>query len=80
MKKHIFSSSRDQGLDQDHVDCSLAVQHESMTATVSFRSAEVKARALKHAADQDIVGTDWEIDDKFDGLTVLYTPDSIDLE
>ena len=54
-------------------ECSLAIQNEAKTGTVTFGSADVKEKAIKK-------DTGWEVDDNFDGLTVLHTADYADLE
>ena len=57
--------------------CTLAVQDDCLTGVVSFASAETKTNAIKAAKD---IAPDWQLDDIFDGLTILHTPDSIDIE
>ena len=57
--------------------CTLAFQDDCLTGVVSFASAEIKANAIKAAKD---IVPDWQLDDDFDGLTILHTPDSIDIE
>ncbi len=54
-------------------ECSLALQGDAKTGTVTFASTDVKGKAIKET-------TDWEVDDNFDGLTVLHTADKADLE
>ncbi len=54
-------------------ECSLALQGDAKTGTVTFASTDVKGKAIKEA-------TDGEVDDNFDGLTVLHTADKVDLE
>ena len=57
--------------------CTLALQDDCLTGVVSFASAETKTNAMKAAKD---ITPDWHLDDIFDGLTILHTPDSIDIE
>ena len=57
--------------------CSLASQDDCLTGVVIFASAETKNKAIKAAKD---IVPDWQIDDDFNGLTILYTPDTIDVE
>ena len=57
--------------------CTLAFQDDCLTGVVSFASAETKTNAMKAAKD---IVPDWQLDDIFDGLTILHTPDSIDIE
>ena len=57
--------------------CTLAFQDDCLTGVVSFASAETKTNAMKVAKD---IVPDWQLDDIFDGLTILHTPDSIDIE
>ena len=56
---------------------SLAQQNTFMTSTVSFTSANKKAKAFKKLAGDHV---SWEVDDHFAGLTVLCAPDIIDIE
>ncbi len=53
---------------------SLSMQRGSKTGTITLSSDDVKSRVLEYH------GTGWELDDKFDGLTVLHSADSPDLE
>ena len=55
------------------LECSLALQGDEKTGTVTFESADFKKKAIKETKD-------WEVDDKFDGLTVLHAADKIELE
>ena len=57
--------------------CTLALQDDCLTGIVSFASAEAKTNAIKVAKN---ITPDWQLDDIFDGLTILHTPDSIDIE
>ncbi|KAM0798684.1 hypothetical protein BDR22DRAFT_823158 [Usnea florida] len=57
--------------------CTLASQDDCLTGVVSFASAETKNNAIKAAKD---IIPDWQLDDTFDGLTILHTPDSIDID
>ncbi len=57
--------------------CSLASQDDCVTGVIIFASAETKNKAIKAAKD---IVPDWQIDDDFDGLTILHTPDTIDVE
>ena len=57
--------------------CTLAFQDDCLTGVVSFASAEIKNTAMKAAKD---LTPDWQLDDIFDGLTILHTPESIDIE
>ena len=54
-------------------ECSLALQGDAKTGTVTFGSADIKDKAIKKDKE-------WEVDDTFDGLTVLYTAENADLE
>lgn len=54
---------------------SLAVYDDSLTGTITFPSAEIKRRAM---GECNVL--DGEVDDVFDGLTVLHAPEDIDLE
>ena len=56
-------------------ECSLAPQADAKTGIVTFCQAELKERAIKVKKD-----VSWEVDDIFDGLTVLYAADTVDLE
>ena len=57
--------------------CSLASQDDCLTGVVTFASSETKNKAIKKAKD---IVPEWQIDDDFDGLTILRTPDAIDVE
>ena len=57
--------------------CNLAFQDDCLTGVVSFASAETKNTAMKAAKE---LTPDWQLDDIFDGLTILHTPESIDVE
>ena len=57
--------------------CFLAQQGDFVTATISFASPDLKAQAMKAMADK---ANQWEIDDRFDGLTVLEAADEIEIE
>ena len=57
-------------------ECSLAPQDEAKTGTATFGSAVLKVRAME-VKNEDV---SWEVDDTFDGLTVLYAADTVDLE
>ena len=57
--------------------CSLASQGDCLTGVVTFASSEIKNEAIKKAKD---IIPDWQIDDDFDGLTILHTPDAVDVE
>ena len=57
--------------------CSLASQNFFTTSTVTFTTADVKNIAIRKLAEDH---ASWEVDDHFDGLTVLHAPDSIDIE
>lgn len=54
-------------------ECSLALQDDAKTGTVTFNSADVKDKVIKEHPPSDC-------DDQFDGLTVLHTADNVDLE
>ncbi|KAI9851909.1 MAG: hypothetical protein M1830_006840, partial [Pleopsidium flavum] len=54
---------------------SLAIQNEHFTGTVSFPSVESKRKAI---TVKNTGG--WVLDDKFDSLTILYAPDTADLD
>lgn len=70
-KKSLLTLSRSPPIIEPQ--CSLAPQDGGMTGTLSFASSEVKDKAVKKARD-------WEVDDLFDGLTVLCAPRLIDVE
>jgi hypothetical protein len=60
---------------------SLALQDDYNTATVTFESVNVKAAARR--ALLNTLPNGWKVDDVFDGLTILYSPepaDSIEIE
>ena len=48
-----------------------------MTSTVSFATADIKAKVIKQLADNH---ANWEIDDHFAGLTVISAPENVDTE
>jgi hypothetical protein len=58
----------------DNPVISLASQFEGQVGTISLPSEKHKTRALiSH-------GSEWRVDDKFNGVTVLYSPANPDLE
>ena len=52
------------------------------TATVSYTSEKIKAEALKRfqKSGNTTLGANVEYDDAFERLTVLYSPEDIDIE
>jgi len=57
---------------------SLARQSNELTGTVTFPSPEVKREAIK--ARHRLPPNTWLSDDVFDGLTILYSPDEVEVE
>ncbi len=55
-----------------------ASQHGERIATISFSSSEVKHKAIRN--QRKTQGTAWRLDDRFDGLTVLKSPENADIE
>lgn len=49
---------------------SLARQSDSQTATVTFQTEQLKSKALLQSYPAE-----WVLDDQFNGLTILHTPD-----
>ena len=74
-KRSLFSSQ--QSATPQAPNCSLASQDGCLTGVVTFASSETKNEAIKKAKN---IVPDWQIDDDFDGLTILHTPDVIDVE
>lgn len=52
---------------------SLALQDGHNTATVTFENESVKAEA--HRASLSTLDDGWKVDDVFDGVTILYSPE-----
>ena len=73
-KKWLSSSSNSQI--SPIVNTSLATHTEkaSMDGTVTFLNKDQKDRALKATHKS------WEFDDRFDGITVLHSPSSAEVE
>jgi hypothetical protein len=60
------------------VRTSLAIQDGHKTGTLTFKTEDVKAKILGEECPEE-----WILDDKFDGLTVLFAPErpeDIDIE
>lgn len=56
---------------------SLAKQKDNLTATVTFQSSEIKAKALKLSPE---AWKGWIVDDVFDGITVLHSRVEAEIE
>jgi hypothetical protein len=74
-KKSIFNweSSAAPSSPRTKLDHSLADQNDYKTATVTFADKDGKDRAVREEYPED-----WVIDDIFDGVTVLYSPENKD--
>ena len=66
-KKALFSSSSASLNSQSKLLTSLSPQFEDQVGTITLPSTKHKRQALKNH------GTDWDFDDIFDGITVLYS-------
>ena len=79
-RRSIFSSSKGSKLNSDkngeQPRYFLAPQNGFLTGTISFASADEKAKVVEEAQSFK----PWELDDRFDGLTALYAGDEIDIE
>ena len=78
-KYGLFSSTAASTIEADKPACFLARQGDFVTATVSFASPAAKTQAIKNVNDKDIA-KDWEVDDNFDGITVLRDANDIEIE
>lgn len=74
-RRTLFSSS---SVSEKQPTCILATQNNFATATISFASTKAKIEALKGLEHVDVEG--WVSDDQSDGLTVLCSPEEIDME
>ena len=61
----------------DRLTYSFVEQNGFVTSTVSFASGDAKAKAIKTLVDDH---ANWEVDDHFTGLTILWAPEHIDTE
>ena len=75
VRRNPFASSAVSNLDR--LTYSFVEQNGFVTSTVSFASADAKAKAIKTLADDH---ANWEVDDHFTGLTILSAPEHIDTE
>jgi hypothetical protein len=73
-KKRSSTEQASQSTGTTEVTTSLAKQQDHLIATVTFRSADVKSKALKASRSK------WIIDDVFNGVTTLYSPSDAQIE
>ena len=73
-KRSIFHQSKSQSGDQVETLWSLAPQNDFLTGTITFTSKRLKEKVLeKH-------GSNWTLDDVFNGITVLHSSENPELE
>jgi hypothetical protein len=73
-KRSIFHRSWSQSEEQAETLWSLAPQNDFLAGTITFKSKKLKTRALeKH-------GSNWKLDDVFNGMAMLHCSENPELE